>query len=97
MDLSDELEAQISPNVGICMSSVVCKFENLSILISSILFELGNQLGCFDLSGQIRELEVCRDHCITKLEQLNKNRDSRLRSYRTLGLCAGAAIAILFV
>jgi len=28
---------------------------------------------------------------------MSKDRDVRLRSYQTLGLCAGAALAILFV
>lgn len=95
--LSDELESQISPDVGICMSSVICRFEGFNRSLSSVLLELGNQLGCFDLPGQIRVLEHCRDQSAAKLKQLNENKESRLRSYRTLGLCAGAAIAILFV
>ena len=95
--LSEELDAQISPNANICMASVLGRTGELDSAVSSALIELGNQLGKFDLSGQIRGLKNCRDYCALKLEQMNKNKDNRLRSYQTLGLCAGAAIAILFV
>ena len=32
-----------------------------------------------------------------KLEEFTKNQDTRLRSYQTLGICAGAAVTILFI
>ena len=32
-----------------------------------------------------------------QLRELERNRQQRLRSYRTLGLCAGAALAILLL
>lgn len=94
---SDELETQISPNVEICVVSVLCRIGNLDSMIYTLLHELGTQLGKFDLMGQIHCIENCRDHTAAKLEQLSQNKESRLRSYKTLGLCAGAAIAILFV
>lgn len=97
LSLSDELEAQISPNVGICMASVLDKYGDIDVSLSTACMELGDQLGRFDLPGQIRGLESYVKRLSTKLEQLNKNKESRIRSYQTLGLCAGAAIAILFV
>lgn len=97
MELADELESQISPNVGICMTTVLSRFSELDPMVSESLLELGNQLGQFDISGQVRGLENCRGHCISMLDQLTTNKDSRLRSYQTLGLCAGAAIVILFI
>ena len=54
-------------------------------------------LGKFDMSGQLRGLENARNVCRENLELLMYNKDRRLRSYQTLGLCAGAAVAILFV
>lgn len=95
--LSDELEAQVSPNVEICMASVLCRHSELHRTIYSTLNELGKQLGKFDLSGQIHGIENCRNECAAKLTELSKDKENRLRSYQTLGLCAGAAIAILFV
>ena len=32
-----------------------------------------------------------------ELRELERNRQQRLRSYRTLGLCAGAALALLLL
>ena len=42
-------------------------------------------------------MEIVRNYCDRELESLGKNGEERLRSYQTLGLCAGAALAILFV
>ena len=47
--------------------------------------------------GQILGLEAVRSHCRSELDALSANQDERLRSYQTLGLCTGAALAILFV
>ena len=63
----------------------------------TILLELGKNLGNFDMAGQLQGLEYARTLCRENLEKLMHNKESRLRSYQTLGLCAGAAIAILFV
>lgn len=58
---------------------------------------LGATLGRFDVDGQIRGLEAVRELCRRELDELSRDRDTKLRSYQTLGLCAGAALAILFV
>ena len=49
-------------------------------------------------------VQAIHDHCHidfncedAELEQMAEGRDTRLRSYQTLGLCAGAALAILLV
>jgi len=95
--LAEELDAQISPNAAFCMASVLDRSGSIEPIIYTTMMELGNQLGLFDLPGQIRGLEQCRAHCASKLKEMNRDKTSRLRSYQTLGLCAGAAIAILFV
>ena len=58
---------------------------------------MGSSLGRFDLDGQLLGLEAVRVYCQEQLSEMSKDRDVRLRSYQTLGLCAGAALAILFV
>ena len=58
---------------------------------------LSLSMGQFDAQGQIQALEVARDHCRSMLEAMAENRDVRLRSYQTLGICAGAALVILLV
>ena len=96
-DLAEELDAQISPNAALCMTSVLERSGCADLIIYTAMTDLGKQLGLFDLPGQIRGLEQCREHCATSIEKMNQDKSSRLRSYQTLGLCAGAAIAILFV
>ena len=97
LSLADELEAQISPNVGRCMAAVLDRTRNLEIELKEILLDLGNDLGKFDLSGQIQGFRRSQKKCEGILKRLMQNQDSRLRSYQTLGLCAGAAIVILFM
>ena len=58
---------------------------------------LGASLGRFDLQGQLQGIESVRAQCRKDLAELEDNRDQRLRSYQTLGLCAGCALAILFL
>ena len=97
MELARELDAQISPDAQRCMAAVLDRHCNLPIELRGLLGELGNKLGKFNLLGQVRALEDARNGAMEQLGELKKNKDERLRSYQTLGLCAGAAIAILLV
>ena len=94
--LSQELESQILPDVAYCMRNSLGKVDMPKRLQEGLLL-LGQNLGRFDLEGQLKGMEMVRTYCDLELEALGKNREERLRSYQTLGLCAGAALAILFV
>lgn len=96
-ELSNELDARVSPNVELCMASVMDKLAISQKSLRTILTGLSCNLGKFDMAGQLRALENIRSICSENLRQLQKNREARIRSYQTLGLCAGAAMAILFV
>lgn len=95
--LARELECQISPDVESCMEEALGSNLDLPNRTRTAFETLGQSLGRFDLEGQIRGLEAVRSFCRAELERLGKDRDSRLRNYQTLGLCAGAALAILLV
>lgn len=95
--LTHELEDQIAPDVDRCMTAAMSKIKNIPFFTMEALEMLGRSLGRFDLNGQLKGLDAVRQECRRKLEELNNNREVRLRSYQTLGLCAGAAIAILFI
>lgn len=95
--LSNELDAQITPNVYRCMHAAIEKSDISDNFIRAHLEDLGNNLGRFDIDGQVTELQRIRTNCERTLLELSNNKSNRLRSYQTLGLCAGAAIAILFV
>lgn len=96
-ELSLEMEAQVSPDMECCMSAVLGKLNDIPTITKEALEHLGKSIGRFDLDGQLKGLESVRQDCRRNLETLGNNRDMRLRSYQTLGLCAGAALAILFI
>ena len=94
---STELEKQQHTDPAKCMSVVLESCTAISPITKSQLITLGTTLGRFDLDGQIRGVEAVYRECERNLSHLRKNRENRLRSYQTLGICAGAALAILFV
>lgn len=59
--------------------------------------QLGRSLGRFDLEGQLQGLQTVRMQCRKDLQAMEENSAERLRSYRTLALCAGAALVVLFL
>ena len=93
-NLARELEWQTSPDAASCMTAALKRSHELPRRIRGIMKQLGHTLGRFDLPGQKQGLEEVKEACRMELEALGKNRETRLRSYGTLGLCAGAALAI---
>ena len=79
------------------MKAVLAKSKDIPRHTLESLQNLGNSLGRFDLSGQLKGLEGVRQECRGKLTRLMGNQEVRLRSYQTLGLCAGAALVILLM
>lgn len=96
LNLSRELDWQMSPDACSCMTAAIKKSPNMPVELRRILLQLGHTLGRFDLSGQLQGIKSVKLSCKTELKRLNRDRDARIRSYQTLGLCAGAALAILF-
>ena len=96
-DLAAKMELQSSTSIGQCMISVLSAKRTIPAITRIKLIQLGNSMGRFDLEGQLKGLEALRQDCIRNLDEMRANRDVRLRSYQTLGLCAGVALAILFV
>lgn len=97
LNLSTELTMQVFPHVGICMNAVLMQITDLPKGIHDIMQSLGNCLGRFDLDGQLKDIDIIRLECSNKLAKLQDNRDARLRTYQTLGICAGAALVIIFI
>lgn len=97
LSLTCELEDQLSPEVEGCVRAALAKHQDLPKLTRNALEQLGQSLGRFDMQGQLKGLESVRQECRRNLEELNQNKQARLRGYQTLGLCAGAALAILLL
>lgn len=95
--LANELENQISPDVNQCMNTVLAKNREIPTQTKASLELLGENLGRFDLNGQLIGLENVRQECRIRLSKLTGNKETHLRSYQTLGLCAGAALVILLM
>lgn len=97
MALSSEIDAQNAPDLAQSMDIALKNIKSIPTITRKELELLGKSIGRFDLDGQLKGLEAVREDCKRNLKILTDNRENRLRSYQTLGLCAGAALAILFV
>lgn len=92
-----ELDAQAAPDAAQCMSAALSRYPCLPPASRELLIQFGNTAGRFDLEGQLSGIAYLHQVCSQNLQELRKNRDVRLRNYQTLGLCAGAALVILFI
>ena len=92
-----ELEQQMEPDVSCCVQSVLNRCRKLPEHTQKALKMLGQTLGRFDLEGQLQGLNSVKNHCYGELESMAQERDFRLRSYQTLGICTGIALAIILV
>lgn len=97
LGLAEELEAQIAPDVNKCIHAVLHREKDVPILTGRVFGLLDRFLGRFDLEYQLEGLASVRLEGERILADHISNQDNRLRCYQTLGLCAGAAMAILFV
>ena len=95
-NLTKELEAQIYPNMPACFRHALSN-SNLPPRCTAIIEKLGVTMGEFTLEGQLRGIDSVRKACEKLLSELTQDQSQRLRNYQTLGLCAGAALAILLV
>ena len=95
--LEKELQMQVSADAYCCMSVALEKTDNLPESVKGNLKLLGKTLGRFDLQGQLSGIASVMQLSKRDLDGLQNNQEMRLRSYRTLGICAGIALVILFV
>lgn len=96
-ELASELDRLAAPEVCDCMKKVLSDHQELPRGIRRLLHQLGRTLGRFDLPGQMQGLTALETACQREADRLEKNRESRSQSCRTLGFCAGAALVILFI
>lgn len=96
-NLHSQFVSQFSADAACCMNAALEQTPKLPERTKMNLQLLGKTLGRFDLQGQLSGLNAVRELCQRDLDGLGCNRDVRLRSYRTLGICAGIALVILFI
>ena len=95
--LEEKLRNNASDDVYGCVYSTVKTMDQLPEVTRRNLLLLGKTLGRFDLSGQLSGIASVIELCKRDLEGLQSNQDVRFRAYRTLGICAGIALVILFM
>ena len=96
LNFSRELDWQTAADAYSCMKSAVKKTPSLPIEIKRVLYQLGHTMGRFDLDGQLKGLQAVKQVCKAELKRTALESAASVRNYQTLGLCAGAALAILF-
>jgi len=79
------------------MRSAVRTYNQLPPSAKRILLYLGRILGRYDLEGQLQGLDQVIEECTRAFRNMENDREIRIKSYRTLGMCAGAALAVLFI
>lgn len=94
---ADNLDRQILPDVSSCMESALIDIDLPYTHLARILRLLGNSLGRFDLAGQIGSLNTVRQQCRQELLILRTDQETRIRSCRVLGLCAGISLVLLLI
>lgn len=97
LELARQLDRQVLPDAASCMNAALEAGELNDPTLRRQLDRLGQSLGRFDLEGQLKGLTAVKEGCDGELRRLRDSRDVRLRSYRVLGLCAGAALVILLL
>ena len=75
----------------------ILELEHIPSPVRDRLGQLGDTLGRYDLSGQIGGLQALQELCRRDLQALAGERQKNVKSCQALGLCTGAALAILLL
>ena len=96
-DLCVELESCAVSKVLGCMEEVLRKNPDVSEMMSRLWLNLGKTMGLFDLEGQAHMLASLRREAEGLLRTCEEGHLMKSRSYKTIALCAGAAIVVLLL
>ena len=91
-----ELDNQIQPDVEQCLHIALCTV-NIPDRVLALVKQLGRNLGRYDMQEQLLGIERIRVSAEEYRGELSRDKTKRIRGYQTLGLCAGAALVILFI
>ncbi len=80
-----------------CDALRACGNLQLSRRTVRTLLSLALVLGKFDVDGQGRALDAAALRLADEIKELEENRHERCRGYRTIGICAGLAVAVILL
>ena len=95
-DFSGKLSRNEVTDIAGTLNAIIIK-RDLPRSVRKNLKQLGSSLGRYELEGQLQGLEFVRRQCRKDLQELETGSVQRLRNYQTLALCAGIALAIIFI
>ena len=93
--LASELEKHHFSDVDHAMDEVLSNSPRLPVKTATLLSMLASSLGRYDLAGQLQSLEAVKAECARIRSAHCENQETKLRNYRTIGICAGVMLAIL--
>lgn len=95
--LSQHLMSYCASNAAVCMQDAVKTTLRIPSRARPLLILLGDSLGKYDLDGQLKGIDFVRKNCEEILAIQVQELNNCVRTYKTLGICAGAALAILLL
>lgn len=93
--LADLLGSQVAPDASQCARLALNKCPQLPATAAQVLTQLSLSLGRFDYDGQLQGLQKTCELCEGELHRTLADSDGKVRTYQTLGICAGMALAVL--
>jgi len=97
LSFSEKMDHCILPDPPSCMYTVLEEVSLCTGFTRNMFLDLGKSLGKYDLDGQLMGIEHLREKCQHQLTVVRGQKSERIRCYKTLGLCTGAALVILLV
>lgn len=94
-DCYQRQEASVNAIVKKCLAETPASVFPSNV--RQILLNWGNGLGKYDVTGQLCAIDLANERLRALLNQYQAEQTSRMRSYCTLGVCAGLAIAIILL
>lgn len=92
---ASELERRQAGSVSSVFRRQASNTPAFSPGVRQVLLQLGAGLGQYDAASQLRSVELAEARLRSQLEILRSQQQGRVKSYCTLGVCAGLALAIL--
>lgn len=97
LELGLELEKEDAMDITLCMDEVLARYTQLPAPCARSLRRLSRSLGQADLHLQLQSIGLEQERVRANLTQVAAERPGRVKSYRTLGLCCGIALAIVLL
>ena len=95
--LENELQQQKQPDASTCAALALNKIPQMPNALKEMILQFARSLGEFDIEGQLLGIQAVRTDAAMRLKHMSKDQEQRMKNYRTFGVCAGAAIIILFI